>query len=177
MKKTVSVFLSLSLLLLLFGCSAKKQEENIPIIPTSFKAKIEISYNELKITSEIVMKGFNYFSMDFLSPTLFEPLKLVIENDNCRLIYNDISYEMSSADFPAEAFGKQLAECINALSNPDNLEIKKQDSGDWLYSGTISVGRFSAVQDGKTGYIKAVEIPDINFYVTVNEFTLIEKGS
>lgn len=171
MKKYISVSLSFILLLFLFGCSAKKDSEDIPPIPASFKATVEISYNSLTLTGVVTVRGFNYCSIDFLSPDLFKPLKLVVENDVCRLTYGGLSYEMKSSDFPAEAFGKQLSDCLYTLALPEKLEITKGKE-EWIYKGTINAGEFTAVRDAGTGYIKSVKIGD-NFFINVTQFEVI----
>lgn len=170
MKKITGLFLCFTLFLMLFGCSAKVSQD-IPPIPTSFKAELEISYNSLSLTGTATVKGFNYCSIDFLSPDLFKPLKLVVENDVCRLTYGGLSYEMNSSDFPAEAFGKQLSDCLYTLALPEKLEITK-GGDEWIYKGTINAGEFTAVRDAVTGHIKSVKIGD-NFFINVTKFEVI----
>ncbi|MCR4925173.1 MAG: hypothetical protein K5917_02670 [Clostridiales bacterium] len=175
MKRFCSLFLTIAFLSVIFcGCS-KIEGESPPDLPLNFKATAVMQYNNIQVSGDFTVKGFNYFSIDFTAPELLKPLKMVIENDECRLYYNNIEYQMNVNEFQSTAFGEQLAECIGALFDIQSLEINHQKSGDWLYSGKLKNGaEFKAVQDADSGFIKAVEIPKNNFYVVVTDFEIIE---
>lgn len=178
MKKSISLaVVTVFCFLFLCSCGNGGKSDSPPEIPTDFTANATVQYNDLQINCDITVLGFNYCSIDFISPAVLEPLELIIENDNCKLLYNGLEYNISVSDLPGTAFGEQFAECISALTKVESLDITHQSSGDWLYKGKIKAGEFNLVQDGENGYIKAVEIPSIKFYVLVNEFTENGKGS
>lgn len=109
---------------LLHGCESKKEVENeIPDF-YGFKSKINTTMNDVKISADVKYESFDKLVLTFLLPETVNGMKIVLENGEYTLTYDDLVFSLSEASVPFSMFCEMIKTCGNGIkssTNQDNI--------------------------------------------------------
>ncbi len=156
----------LVVIFILGGCSASVKDTP-PLPDLNFSGNISVTYNDFDLLCKIDNKVAVGCTVTVVEPELISGLKMTVSEGNCTLSMGDISYELDSSFFKKTEFASKLTETFEQILTTTN--VHKLESGNWLYSGSISTGKYNLVQDSLTGYPISVTIPEIDLYIKFSD--------
>lgn len=163
--------LTLLLFLLLTACGKTSGDSNErpPAIPSSFQTTAEVNTPLQTFKAEVEYKSINNCTIRFTAPATINGIEMVWDGTMCRLQYKDVGFDVDLSKFPQSAAGSQIINSVTAALKLENIEIEK--TGDnWSYSGVTKSGKFEIIQDGKTGYLTSISLPEQKVTVTFTNF-------
>lgn len=170
MKKVWSALLALFIIFSfgqLCGCSKKTP----PPVNTNFQADANVEFKDVSITCHVKQSGFKNSEIYMTKPKELNGLRIIKKEDECSLKFKNMKFDMDMSKFPKTSFAQIMLSCINEMVDVGNLNISQQDNC-YIYQGNINEGKFKLYQDGETGNIIKIEVPQAELKV---EFTNIKK--
>lgn len=170
MKKVLSFFAAI-LMILAAGCE-KQDKTNISArdIPNAFTAKAEITFRETFLTAQITRKDGGELNIKILSPDVLAPLEINCKNGECTASYDGISFNADSSRFPQADFANIAAQAFDYVQA--NIDLKKTVSeGIVTYQGSTDNGVFILNLDSQSGAWLDLSVEGAQLHVVFKEFT------
>ena len=171
MKKIWSALLALFIVFTFFGCKDVKKMKTPPTVNPKFEADADVKFKDVNINCHIKQKNFEDSEIYLNKPDELNGLKITRTQDECSLRFKKMNFNMDMSKFPKASFAEIILKCYASLVNTENLKVTKEDKY-FVYEGNIENGKFIIKQNGDTGDIERIEVPDADL---VAEFTNIKR--
>ena len=102
---------------LLHGCENKKEVENkIPDF-YGFKTVINTTINDVKISAEAEYESFDKLILTFTLPESVNGMKIVLENGEYTLTYDDLTFSLSENSVPFSMVCEMVKTCAESIKS------------------------------------------------------------
>ncbi len=169
MKKAISLFAAI-FLILAAGC--EKQEKTAPApppAPASFSSDLTVTYGSAKMTAHLIQNAAEDFSLKFLTPESLSRLTVDYKNGVCKVAYDGLSFETDLNRFPQTEIGTMLVNALSDAVQGMNLQTSYAD-GIWTYTGTGERGIFTLTRNGETGEWLEFTADGADLKITFSDF-------
>lgn len=129
----------------------------------NFSGNISVTYNKFDLLCSIENNLASECVITVLEPELISGLKIVAENGKCSFRLGEIVYDIDSSVMKRTEFVSILTETFEQILK--TTTVSELENGNWLYRGQTSLGEFSMVQDGATGYPVTIRVPDSDLLI------------
>lgn len=156
------LLLLLLVILLLGGCSADVKKTP-PLPDLNFSGNISVTYNDFDMLCSIENKLASECVITVIEPKLISGLQIVSDNGKCSFRLGEIVYDVDTSVVKRTEFATTLLEALEQTLK--TTTVSELEDGNWMYKGQTSLGEFTMVQDGKTGYPVSLRVPDSDLYI------------
>lgn len=178
MKKYIRIVLCIALIfctVLLASCGKPGvKEERPPAIPAAFSTDIEAVTPVQNFKAHLNYKNMNSCVIRFSQPLTLNGVEMIWDGQTVRVQYKGVGFDVDVSKFPQSAIGTEVINSVNAAVKSENLKIEKTGE-DWSYSGTTKSGAFTIIQDGATGYLRSINLPDNDVEILFTNFKEITE--
>ncbi len=171
MKRLLLLLLVISVL---SGCSANVKKTP-PLPDLNFSGNISVTYNKFDLLCSIENNLASECVITVLEPDLISGLQIVSDNGKYSFRLGEIVYDVDSSMMKRTEFVTTLTETFEQILK--TTTVTELENGNWLYRGQTSLGEFTMVQDGVTGYPVTIRVPDSDLYIKFSNMkSNTEKG-
>lgn len=159
MKKVLLLLLVISVL---SGCSANVKKTP-PLPDFNFSGNISVTYNNFDLLCSIENNLASECVITVIEPELISGLQIVSDKGKCTIRLGEIVYDVDSSVMKRTEFVSTLIEAFEQTLK--TTTVSALENGNWLYRGHTSLGEFTMVQDGVTGYPVTIRVPESDLYI------------
>ena len=169
MKKLLLLLLVIPVL---SGCSMNVKKTP-PLPDLNFSGNISVTYNNFDLLCSIENKLASECTVTVLEPELVSGLQIVSVNGKCSFRLGEIVYDVDTSVMKRTEFVTTLIEVFEQTLK--TTTVSELENGNWMYKGQTSLGEFTMIQDGKTGYPLSLRVPDSDLYIKFSNMKSISK--
>lgn len=177
MKKYIRILICFALIFctaLFAGCGKEQsgRTDRPPAIPAAFTADVEADTPIQNFKAQLEYRGLTDCVLRFTQPATMNGVCMIWNGQTVRMQYKGVGFDVDVSKFPQSAIGSDIINSVNAAVKAENLKIEKTGE-DWSYSGSTKSGSFTIIQDGNTGFIRSISLPDNKVQILFTNFQTI----
>lgn len=159
-----------TLLLLLPGCAefGGANKSTPPSAPAAFSTDLLVQFGGLELTAQCQQTAPGKLIIAVKTPERLAGMRFQLEDAQCTIQYQDMTFAAEPQDVPASAFASLLAAALQARQE-DKLAGDLQGEI-WKWEGTSSSVRFQLEQHAQTGVYLALRAPEVDAAITFHSF-------
>lgn len=148
MKKLLAAVAAV-LLLLAAGCQ-NSQEKEIPPLPESYSANINLTYGNSSMGAVFTQSAPGTYGVDVIEPDILDPISFSYEGEKTVTEFDGITLGEENASIPQKDACSMLIEALAQVYSGSATE-SPPNNGTITYSGVIDGGSFTLTRSSQSG--------------------------
>ena len=163
-------FTAVAAIVLIFSISScTEKAPKIPELVTGFSGNADVELGETKLKCNISHTEKGVSSITVSSPESLKGLSFKNLGGTYSISYNELICETENSFLPDSCFAQAITNVLDKASEEDGAIYQKSEDNNAIFTGASKSGDFTIYADSKTGIIKKIEIPEINFTANLTD--------
>ncbi len=166
-KITFTIVVAIVLIFSISSCTEKVPK--IPELVTGFSGNADVELGETKLKCNISHTEKGVSSIIISSPENLKGMSFKNLGGTYAISYNELICETEKSYLPSSCFAQAITNVLDKASEENGAIYQKSEDNNAIFIGTSKSGNFTIYADSKTGIIKKIEIPEINFTANLTD--------
>lgn len=166
-KITFTIAVAIVLIFSISSCTEKVPK--IPELVTGFSGNADVELGEIKLKCNISHTEKGVSSIIISSPENLKGMSFKNLGGTYAISYNELICKTEKSYLPSSCFAQAITNVLDKASEENGAIYQKSEDNNAIFTGASKSGNFTIYADSKTGIIKKIEIPEINFTANLTD--------